>query len=139
MCNTDGSQASRDDNDGDGFPDADGYLYKGQCVKFYHRLDQWTATPTVASVALGGPVAPEAVKRYILRTHYGPVFGTATVNGEPVAISTERSTFLSDVHTAAPFAMLPTPGRKMKEKPFNKLVNHRSNNQRAGADRLNTK
>src|SRR3546814_2074269 len=75
MCNTDGSQASRDDNDGDGFPDADGYLYKGQCVKFYHRLDQWTATPTVASVALGGPVAPEAVKRYILRTHYGPVFG----------------------------------------------------------------
>src|SRR3546814_17445484 len=78
MCNTDGSQASRDDNDGDGFPDADGYLYKGQCVKFYHRLDQWTATPTVASVALGGPVAPEAVKRYILRTHYGPVFGTAS-------------------------------------------------------------
>src|SRR3546814_2004402 len=49
MCNTDGSQASRDDNDGDGFPDADGYLYKGQCVKFYHRLDQWPATPTVAS------------------------------------------------------------------------------------------
>lgn len=123
MCNTDGSQPSRDDNDGDGFPDADGYLYKGECVKFYRRLDQWTATPTAASIALGGPVAPEAVKRYILRTHYGPVFGTATVNGEPVAISTERSTFLSDIDTAAPFALLTTTGKKMNEKRFKQLFN----------------
>src|SRR3546814_14475409 len=72
---------------------------------------------------LGGPVAPEAVKRYSLRTHYGPVFGTATVNGEPVAISTERSTFLSDVDTAAPFALLTTTGRKMNEKRFKQLFN----------------
>ena len=123
MCNIDGSKPSRDDANGDGFPDADGYLYKGQCVKFYKRTDEWTATPTPASIALGGPTQPEAVKRYILRTHYGPVFGTALVNGEPVAISTERSTFLSDVDTAAPFALLTTTGKAMTQQRFKQLFN----------------
>ena len=123
LCNADGSTPSRDDADGDGWLDADGYVYKGQCVKFYKHLDEWTATPTPATIALGGPVQPEAVKRYTLRTHYGPVFGTATVNGEPVAISTQRSTFLSDVDTAAPFALLTTTGRKMTQQRFKQLFN----------------
>ena len=123
MCNLNGSAPSRDDADGDGFPDADGYLYKGQCVKFYKRVDEWTATPTVASVALGGAQMPEAVKRFVIRTHYGPVFATATVNGVPVAISTQRSTFLSDVDTAAPFALLTTTGTPMTEKRFKQLFN----------------
>lgn len=123
MCNVDGSAASRDDGDGDGFPDADGYLYKGSCVRFYRRVDTWTANPTVASVALGGPALPEQVNRYILRTHYGPVFGTATVNGQPVAISSQRSTFFADVDTAAPFALLTTTGRAMTQQRFKQLFN----------------
>lgn len=123
MCNTDGSPASRDDNDADGFPDADGYLFKGQCVRFYKRLDEWTATPTIASIALGGPTMPEAVKRYVLRTHYGPVTATATVNGEPVAISEQRSTFAGDVDTVIPFALATTQGLQMTEQRFKQLFN----------------
>jgi acyl-homoserine lactone acylase PvdQ len=112
MCNTDGKTTpSRDDANGDGFPDADGYLYDAQdgngpqCRKFYKRTDTWTATPTPASTASGGPTIPQTVNRYILRTHYGPVTATALVNGVPVAISQQRSTFYAELSTAAPFAL----------------------------------
>ncbi len=123
MCNTDGSAASRDDNDGDGFPDADGYEYKGRCVRFYKRLDEWVATPTLASIALGGPALPENVRRFVMRTHYGPVTATATVNGAPVAISEQRSTFNGDVDTTAPFALLTTQGMQVNERKFKELFN----------------
>ncbi len=130
---------SRDDANGDGFPDADGYMYKGSCKRFYKRVDEWTAMPTAASYALGctgsppegGPGGtdekchelPETVRRYILRTHYGPVFATATVKGVPVAVSTQRSTFMSDVDTAAPFALLTTTGLPMDHLRYRKLFN----------------
>ena len=123
MCNTDGSPPSREDGDGDGFPDADGYVFKDQCVRFYRRLDTWTAIPTPASIALGGPPTPEQVTRRILRTHYGPVTHTATVNGAPVAISEQRSTFFGDVDTTAPFALLTTTGKRMTQRRFKQLFN----------------
>lgn len=123
MCNLDGSPPSRDDGNGDGFPDADGYLFQGECKRFYTRTDTWTATPTVASIALGGGPTPETVSRYVIRTHYGPVFATATVNGEPVAISTQRSTFLADVDTAIPFGLLTAQGVDMDHTRFKKLFN----------------
>ncbi len=125
MCNANGSAASRDTGS-DGFPKADGYLYKGQCVKFYKRLDTWTANPTAASIALGGPMNPETVNRYILRTHYGPVTGSALVNGKPAVITIQRSTFLSDIDTAAPFALLTTTGKAMDQKRFKQLFNSMS-------------
>ncbi len=123
LCNMDGSAPSRDDADGDGFVDSDGYLYKGSCVRLYRRLDTWMSNPTVASIALGGLPTPDTVSRYVLRTHYGPVSGTATVNGEPVVISRQRSTFLADVDTAAPFALLTTTGLQMDHQRFKKLFN----------------
>lgn len=104
MCNTDGSPVAATTT-GSGFPAADGYLYQGQCRKFYERVDTWTATPSVASLALGGSPVPQTVKRYILRTHYGPVIATATMDGRPVAISQERSTFYNEISTAIPFAL----------------------------------
>ena len=123
MCNLDGSTPSRDDVNGDGFPDADGYLVNDECIKFYRRLDTWNAVPTPASIALGGLPLPEVVNRRVLRTHYGPVFATATVNGEPVAISTQRSTFLADVDAALPFGLMTTRGVEMSADRFQKLFN----------------
>jgi acyl-homoserine lactone acylase PvdQ len=135
LCNLAGSPLgatpSRDDtkNNGsgaagaDGFPDADGYLNKGRCVRFYRRIDTWTAVPTAASQALGGPPNAQRVTQNVLRTHYGPVFATATVAGEPVAISTQRSTFLADVDTTAPFALMTTQGNPMSQARFKRLFN----------------
>lgn len=112
MCNMNGSAPSL--TLVNGFPSADGYVYdaqdgKGpQCRRFYERTDHWTTTPTPASAALGGASQPESVARYILRTHYGPVTATATVNGQPVAIAQQRSTFYNELTTVAPFAVAST-------------------------------
>ena len=114
MCNIDGSAPSLKDANGDGFPDADGYLFDagdGQgptCRRFYERTDQWTATPTLASLGSSGSKTAETVTRNIMRTHYGPVSATATVNGAPVAISIQRSTFEDELDTAVPFALAST-------------------------------
>lgn len=114
MCNVDGSTPSRADANGDGFPDADGYLFDAQdgngarCRRFFRRTDEWTSVPTVASLALGGPALPQRVQRFVLRTHYGPVFATATVDGAPVAISQQRATFFDELGTIAPFALAST-------------------------------
>ncbi|MGH8539624.1 MAG: penicillin acylase family protein [Stenotrophobium sp.] len=113
MCNMDGSPPSRDPG-ADGFPKADGYMFDmmdgngPQCRRFYKRTDTWTATTTPASVALGGPAVPDTVTRYILRTHYGLVYATATVGGKPVAISQQRSTFYGELDTVPPFTLVGT-------------------------------
>jgi penicillin amidase len=114
LCNIDGTPATREDADADGFPDADGYLVDlgdgdgSRCRRLYRRVDEWVAQPSAASVALGGPPTPETVHRYVLRTHYGPVFATATIRGEPVVVSRQRSTFGAEFDTAIPFALATT-------------------------------
>lgn len=113
MCNMDGSAPSLALVNG--FPSADGYLYDlgdgngPQCRRFYERTDTWIATPTLASTASGGSLLPQTVHRYILRTHYGPVFATATVNGAPVVISLQRSNFFGELDGTAMFALASTP------------------------------
>lgn len=113
LCNTNGTPATLTLTNG--FPNADGYLFdqgdgKGPlCRRLYKRTDTWTAVPTVASLGSSGGLLPQTVNRYILRTHYGPVFALATVGGAPVAISTQRSTFYGELDTAIPFALATTP------------------------------
>lgn len=124
LCNLDGSPASRELG-ADGYPQGDGYLYDvgdgqgPQCRPLYKRHDQWTAKPTLASIGSGGPLQAQQVDRYVLRTHYGPVFATATVSGRPVVISTQRSTFFNELDTAAGFAYtatdMPLDARRFRE------------------------
>jgi hypothetical protein len=108
-CNLNGTPTSLDAS---GFPLADGYLFdagdgKGAvCRRFYSRIDMWMATPTVASLTGGGASTPQVVSRHILRTHYGPVFATATANGVPLVLSQQRSTFRAELHVSAPFALV---------------------------------
>jgi acyl-homoserine lactone acylase PvdQ len=71
LCEPDGSQPTRASTH---------YLYKGECQPFEIFN---------AGLLNGQPI------RYPVSAH-GPVFATATVNGEPYALSRKRSTFARD-------------------------------------------
>lgn len=71
LCEPDGSPASRESGS---------YVFEGDCVPF-EQFD--------AGILGGTPI------RYPVSEH-GPVIGTATVDGEPVALTRQRSTFGRD-------------------------------------------
>jgi len=96
LCNEDNSPPTRD---------SVRYVHNGTCKPMFERFDEWTAEynagapPPGSSVAIG-----KKVTRRILRApDYGPVFATATVNGEPVALAVQRSTYFGEVDSVAAF------------------------------------
>lgn len=113
LCNTDGTPATRESDEA-GMLVADGYLVGGgdgqgmQCRALFKRVDEWTA--------------PQRVLRSVARTHYGPIFATATVRGEAVALSLQRATFLGELGTAPSFA-LPSSNLVEDFDSFRKLFN----------------
>ncbi|EKF74522.1 peptidase S45 penicillin amidase [Alcanivorax hongdengensis A-11-3] len=85
---------------------AGGYLYQGGCKAFDVIDQQWAArwnlaVPTDDPSSIGQNYA---VHRRAIRTEeYGPVIGYATVNGQPVALTRQRSTYFAELDTALPF------------------------------------
>ncbi len=76
------------------------YLYNGTCTPMLQRTDVWTAETNLTTA--GQP--NQRVTRNILRApDYGPVFATATVQGAPVALAVQRSTFFGEVDSVRPF------------------------------------
>ncbi len=76
------------------------YLYDGVCTPMLERTDEWTAETNLTTA--GTP--NQRVRRNILRApDYGPVFATATVDGAPVALAIQRSTFFGEVDSVRPF------------------------------------
>ena len=76
------------------------YLYNGVCTAMLRRTDAWTAETNLTTA--GRP--NQRVTRNILRApDYGPVFATATVEGAPVALAVQRSTFFGEVDSVRPF------------------------------------
>jgi acyl-homoserine lactone acylase PvdQ len=76
------------------------YLYDGVCTPMLERTDEWTAETNLTTA--GTP--NQRVRRNILRApDYGPVFATATVDGAPVALAVQRSTFFGEVDSVRPF------------------------------------
>lgn len=76
------------------------YLYEGVCTPMLQRTDEWTAETNITT----GGTPNQKVTRNILRAEdYGPVFATATVAGEAVALAVQRSTFFGEVDSVAPF------------------------------------
>jgi len=76
------------------------YLYNGVCTAMLERTDTWTAETNLTT----GGTPDQRVTRNILRApDYGPVFATATVEGAPVALAVQRSTFFGEVDSVRPF------------------------------------
>ncbi|MDT0618203.1 penicillin acylase family protein [Salinisphaera sp. P385] len=83
-----------------------GYLVNGQCKAFDRFTESWPARWNLA-VPMDDPASVGqnvAVTRDIIRTdEYGPVFAFATVNGDPVALTRQRSTYRAELDTVVPF------------------------------------
>jgi acyl-homoserine lactone acylase PvdQ len=91
LCEEGGGPASRESTS---------YLYDGVCTPMFERTDEWTAETNLTT-----PGTPnQKVTRSILRApDYGPVFATATVEGEPVALAIQRSTFFGEPDSVTTF------------------------------------
>jgi acyl-homoserine lactone acylase PvdQ len=76
------------------------YLYNGTCTPMLQRTDEWTAETNFITSG----IPHQKVTRNILRARdYGPVFATATVGGEPVALAIQRSTFFGEADSVKTF------------------------------------
>lgn len=93
LCEEGGGEATREST---------GYLYNGVCTPMLQRTDEWTAETN----ALTGGSPDQKVTRNILRaTEYGPVYATATVDGEPVALAIQRTTFFGEADSVKAFVI----------------------------------
>lgn len=78
------------------------YLYNGVCTPMLRRTDEWTAETNLTTPG----ALHQKVTRNILRApDYGPVYATATVNGAPVALAIQRSTFFGEADSVKAFVM----------------------------------
>jgi acyl-homoserine lactone acylase PvdQ len=85
---------------GDPTRDSSSYLYNGVCTPMLQRTDEWTAETNLLTA--GAP--HQRVTRNILRApDYGPVYATATVDGEPVALAIQRSSFFGEADSVTAF------------------------------------
>jgi len=93
LCNPNGSTPSRASNH---------YLYRGRCVPFLEREQVLHTGPSAAN-----PTDPvQTITLRIERSVHGPIQGTATVAGRPVALSLARSTYFHEADAAVFFERL---------------------------------
>lgn len=85
---------------GGGTPSATGthYLYKGKCLAM--KRETFTETAFTKPGGLGAPVT---INHDIYFTRHGIVQGWTTVNGKPVALVNQRSTYGHDVDSVTGF------------------------------------
>jgi len=93
LCEEGGGEATRASS---------GYLYNDVCTPMLQRTDEWTAETNLTT----GGAPNQKVTRDILRApDYGPVYATATVDGAPVALAIQRSTFFGEADSVKAFVM----------------------------------
>jgi len=92
------------------------YLFDGECVAMFERVDTWCIGST-AFCDMNGNNATATVQR----TTHGIVFARATVSGEPVALTKQRSTFFREGQNALAFSRIDRKGTK-KFKKFEKFM-----------------
>lgn len=95
LCEPDGSKPSRS---------SDYYVYKGKCIPFLQRDHVLSITPNPSET----DPTTETVTLEVKRSVHGPIQGTATVDGKPVAIAKARTTYKREVDSALAFERLNT-------------------------------
>ncbi len=91
LCDTSGAAPTRQ---------SIAYLYNGVCTPMLRRTDEWTAETNATTSG----IANQRVTRNVVRApDYGPVFATASVDGEPVALAIQRSTFFGEYDSLSAF------------------------------------
>jgi acyl-homoserine lactone acylase PvdQ len=88
-----------------GAPAATGkyYLFNGVCTPMVRETFLETAIPKPGGAVGGGIGAPVQLNHQIYLTRHGIVQGWTTVNGQPVAIVNQRSTYNHDVDSVIGF------------------------------------
>jgi acyl-homoserine lactone acylase PvdQ len=84
--------------------ESEGYLDGDTCVAMDRDVHEETATPTAAT-----PGLPQTYRFLVLRTEHGIVQVRTTVDGEPVAVVHQRSTYGRELDSAIGFARLNDP------------------------------
>ncbi|HEX2176255.1 MAG TPA: penicillin acylase family protein [Nocardioidaceae bacterium] len=96
LCEPDGSRPT---------VESEHYLRAGDCVPMDRFVHRETAVPNVAA-----PGPPQTYEFLVLRTHHGIVQTRTTVDGTPVAVALQRSTYHHEVDSVLGFARLNDPG-----------------------------
>ncbi|MGD2271947.1 MAG: penicillin acylase family protein [Desulfobacterales bacterium] len=92
LCEIDGSEATLESN---------GYMFQGDCLPMYERIDRWCAGPC--------PDGGTNVTAVLQRTIHGLVFGRATVDGHPVALVRQRASFGTELDAAVAYLLVNRP------------------------------
>ena len=108
LCNTNGSK-----------PDvrSTGYLVGHKCVAMQADVHTETTTPTLTA-----PAPATTYKFQVLRTGHGIVQERTTVDGVPVALVTQRSTYGHEVDSVLGFGEFNDPGFVHDAKSFQKAA-----------------
>ena len=96
LCNTDGSDPTIEST---------GYRVDGECVEMEQFTHSETTTPNA-----GSQNPPKTYEFQVLRTGHGLVQLRTTVDGDPVAIVSQRSTYGHEVDSVVGFSQLNDPG-----------------------------
>ncbi|MGY1803489.1 penicillin acylase family protein [Blastococcus sp. SYSU D00922] len=95
LCDPDGGEAT---------VESEGWLDGDRCVPMDRHVHEEVATPTV-----GGAGAPQVLKMLVLRTDDGIVQLRTTVDGEPVGIVTQRTTYHRELDSVIGFERFGDP------------------------------
>ena len=110
LCNPDGSPATEASNS---------YVYNGQCtaMQALEQDDSWS--PTTADSTPTG-----SYKLIVYRTNYGLVQYRATVNGQPVAYASQRSTYMHEAASIIGFQSFNDPAQMGTPQQFEQAASN---------------
>lgn len=91
-----------------------GYQYKGTCRPMESWQHTQTVTPWVKKADRKPNMKTKKMDLKVNRTVYGPVSARGTVKGKPVAVVTQRSTYMKELDSAIGFKRVNDP-QYMKE------------------------